>query len=182
MLKLAVRPRAVEQDVDEELRFHLELRAEKLQREGLSPAQAHEAAQRDFGDLERVRAECIRLGHEKEREMKRSLFLDALAQDVRYALRTLRKAPGFALVAVLTLALGIGATTALFSVVRGVLLKPLPFPAPERLVRVWQASPAQEQPRAAISPLDFDDWKARQQSFSALGAWWHVEHMSGVDL
>jgi predicted permease len=182
LLKLAVRPRAVEQDVDEELRFHLELRAEKLQREGLTPAEAREAAQRDFGDLERVRAECVRLGHEREREMKRSLFLDALAQDVRYALRTLRKAPGFALVAVLTLALGIGATTALFSVVRGVLLKPLPFPAPERLVRLWQASPSQDLPRTAISSPDFDDWKARQTSFSELGAWFNVEGMTGVDL
>ncbi|NMO14751.1 ABC transporter permease [Pyxidicoccus fallax] len=182
LLKLAVRPRAVEQDVDDELRFHLEMRAEKLQREGLSPAEAREAARREFGDVERVRAECVRLGHERETEMKRSLFLDALVQDVRYALRTLRKAPAFSLVAVLTLALGIGATTALFSVVRGVLLKPLPFPAPERLVRLWQASPSLDQPRAAISQNDFEDWKARQRSFSALGGWWHVEDMTGVDL
>ncbi|MFP2909419.1 ABC transporter permease, partial [Pyxidicoccus sp. 3LFB2] len=182
LLKLAVRPRAVEQDVDDELRFHLEQRAERLQREGLPPAQAHEMAQREFGDLERVRAECVRLGHEREREMRRSLFLDALAQDVRYAVRTLRKAPVFTLVAILTLALGIGATTALFSVVRGVLLKPLPFPAPERLVRLWQASPVLDSPRAALSQNDFVDWKTRQQSFSDLGAWWHVEKMSGVDL
>jgi predicted permease len=182
LLKLAVRPRAVEQDVDDELRFHLEQRAEKLQREGLPPARAQELARQEFGDLERVRAECVRLGHERQREMKRSLFLDALMQDIRYALRTLRKAPAFTLVAVLTLALGIGTTTALFSVVRGVLLKPLPFPAPERLVRLWQASPAQNLPRTPIAQNDLDDWKARQQSFSALGAWWHVENMSGVDL
>ncbi|MCP3137914.1 ABC transporter permease [Pyxidicoccus xibeiensis] len=182
LLKLAVRPRAVEQDVDDELRFHLELRAEKLQREGLSPAEARETAQREFGDVERVRAECVRLGHERAAEMKRSLFLDALAQDLRYALRTLRKAPAFALVAILTLALGIGSTTALFSVVRGVLLKPLPFPAPERVMRLWQASPALSSPRVSLSQNDLDDWKARQQSFSDIGAWWHVENMSGVDL
>jgi predicted permease len=182
LLKLAVRPRAVEQDVDDELKFHLEMRSEKLQRAGLPPLQARETAQQEFGDLERVRAECVRLGHEKEREMKRSLFLDALALDVRYALRTLRKAPTFSLVAVLTLALGIGATTALFSVVRGVLLKPLPFPAPERLVRVWQSSPQLDLPRAAVSQNDFDDWKAQQRAFSDLGGWWHVEDMTGVDL
>ncbi|QSQ25651.1 ABC transporter permease [Pyxidicoccus parkwayensis] len=182
LLKLTVRPRAVEQDVDDELRFHLEMRTEKLQREGLSPTEAHDTARREFGDLEHVRAECVRLGHEKEREMKRSLFLDALVQDVRYALRTLRKAPAFSLVAVLTLALGIGATTALFSVVRGVLLKPLPFPAPERLVRVWQASPVLDAPRTPLASPDFEDWKARQKSFTELGAWWHVENMSGVDL
>ncbi|MFP2925830.1 ABC transporter permease [Pyxidicoccus sp. 3LG] len=182
LLKLSVRPHAVEQDVDDELRFHLEMRAEKLQREGLSSTQAQETAQREFGDLERVRAECVRLGHERETEMKRSLFLDALVQDIRYALRTLRKAPAFSLVAVLTLALGIGATTALFSVVRGVLLEPLPFPASERLVRLWQASPTLSTPRVALSQNDFEDWKARQQSFSDVGAWFHVENMSGVDL
>ncbi|MCY1022684.1 ABC transporter permease [Pyxidicoccus sp. MSG2] len=182
LLKLAARPRAVEQDVDDELRFHLEMRAEKLQREGLSPTEAHDTAQREFGNLEHVRAECVRLGHEKEREMKRSLFLDALVQDVRYALRTLRKAPAFSLVAVLTLALGIGATTALFSVVRGVLLKPLPFPASERLVRLWQASPVLDSPRTVLSLPDLEDWKARQKSFTDLGAWWHVQNMSGVDL
>jgi predicted permease len=182
LLKLAVRPRAVEQDVDEELRFHLEMRAATLERDGLSPAEAQAAAEREFGDVTRVREECVRIGHEREREMRRSLLWDALVQDVRYAVRMLRRAPGFTLVAVLTLALGIGATTSIFSVVRGVLLRPLPFAAPERLVRVWQASPAQSLARGTISPLDLDDWKARQRSFEDLGSWWYVEGMSGANL
>lgn len=182
MLKLAVRPRAVEQDVDEELRFHLEMRAARLEREGLSPAEAREAAEREFGDVGRVREECVRIGHEREREMKRFLLWDALVQDVRYALRMLRHAPGFALVAVLTLGLGIGATTAIFSVVRGVLLRPLPFSEPERLVRMWQANPSQSVPKGDVSPLDFADWKARQRSFEDMGTWWYVEGMSGINL
>jgi len=182
LLKLAVRPRAVEQDVDEELLFHLEMRAARYEREGLSPAEARAAAEREFGDVGRVREECVRIGHERERKMKRFLLWDALVQDVRYALRMLRQAPGFALVAVLTLALGIGATTSIFSVVRGVLLRPLPFAAPERLVRMWQASPSQNQARGEVSPLDFADWKARQRSFEDLGTWWYVEGMSGSNL
>jgi predicted permease len=182
LLKLAVRPRAVEQDVDEELRFHLEMRAAAYEQEGLSPTEARTAAEREFGDVGRVREECVRIGHERERKMKRFLLWDALVQDVRYALRMLRQAPGFALVAVLTLGLGIGATTAIFSVVRGVLLRPLPFAAPERLVRMWQANPSQGVPRGEVSPLDFADWKARQRSFEDMGTWWHVEGMTGINL
>ncbi|WNG60750.1 ABC transporter permease [Archangium gephyra] len=182
LLKLAVRPRAVEQDVDEELRFHLEMRAAAYEREGLSPAEARAAAEREFGDVAGVREACVRIGHERERMMKRFLLWDALVQDVRYALRMLRHAPGFALVAVLTLALGIGATTAIFSVVRGVLLQPLPFAEPERLVRMWQANPSQGVVRGDVSPLDFADWKARQRSFEDMGTWWYVEGMSGRNL
>jgi predicted permease len=182
LLRLVVRPRAVEQDVDEELKFHLEMRAEKLERQGLSPAEAREAAEREFGNVAGVREECVRIGHEREREMKRSLFLDALVQDVRYALRTLWHSPGFTLVAVLTLALGIGATTSIFSVVRGVLLRPLPFREPEQLVRIWQASPAQSELKGPVSSGDYLDWKARQRSFSDMGAWFYAEGMTGVDL
>ncbi|WP_309893606.1 ABC transporter permease [Archangium sp.] len=183
LLKLVVRPRAVEQDVDEELKFHLEMRAEKLQRQqGLSPAEAREAAEREFGDVARVREQCVRIGREREREMKRSLFLDALAQDVRYAVRTLMHSPGFTLVAVLTLALGIGATTSIFSVVRGVLLRPLPFREPAQLVRIWQAIPAQNEQKGAVSSVDYLDWKARQRSFADMGAWFYAEGMTGVDL
>ncbi|AKJ07005.1 putative permease [Archangium gephyra] len=182
LLKLAVRPRAVEQDVDEELRFHLEMRAAAHEREGLSPTEARAAAEREFGDVASVREECVRIGHERERKMKRFLLWDALVQDVRYALRMLRHAPGFALVAVLTLGLGIGATTAIFSVVRGVLMRPLPFAEPERLVRMWQANPSQGVARGEVSPLDFADWKARQRSFEDMGTWWYVEGMSGSNL
>ncbi|HEX8825043.1 MAG TPA: ABC transporter permease [Archangium sp.] len=182
LLRLVIRPRAVEQDVDEELRFHLEMRAETLERRGLSPAEARAAAEREFGDVAGVREECVRIGHEREREMKRSRLWEALVQDVRYAVRTLWHSPGFTLVAVLTLALGIGATTSIFSVVRGVLLRPLPFHEPERLVRIWQASPAQSDLKGAVSSVDYLDWKARQRSFDDMGAWYYAEGMTGVDL
>jgi predicted permease len=171
LLKLAVRKAGgVEEDVDEELRFHLEMRAERLVREGFTPEEARAEAERHFGDVTRVREACVAIGRERQREQRRSRMLEAVIQDVRYGARVLKRSPAFTLVAVLTLALGIGATTALYSVVHGVLLKPLPFAEPERLVRVWQAMPADNEPRATVSPVDLEDWRARQQSFVSLGA------------
>nr|AYM52785.1 hypothetical protein [Simulacricoccus ruber] len=173
----------LEEDVDEELRLHLELSAEALQRrEGLDAREAKDEALRRFGDVARVRQACVALDRQKERQMKLGELVESVVQDVVYAVRSLLRSPGFALVAVLTLALGIGANTALFSVVRGVLLRPLPYPEAERLARVYPSNPSESIERGAISPLDLDDWRARQKSFEALGGWWGAPGMSGVDL
>src|SRR5690349_1228266 len=91
--------------------------------------------------------------------------------DLKLALRQLTKAPGFTAMAVLTLALGIGANTALFSVVHGVLLRPLPFPEPGRLVTLWESSPARGIEQQPVSPPNYRDWLAQQQSFDALAYW-----------
>src|ERR1044071_8855716 len=88
-----------------------------------------------------------------------------LLQDVRYALRTLAKSPGFALVAVLALALGIGANTAIFSVVRAVLLSPLPYPAPERLVWLRESNPGADIPDEPASAPNYNDWRTQTRSF-----------------
>ena len=93
-----------------------------------------------------------------------------LLQDIRYGIRTLTKNPGFTVVAVLTLALGIGANTAIFSVVQNVLLRPLPYPEPDKLVEIWNTYPPQV-PRAELSPGDYADWKQQNQSFSEMGAY-----------
>ena len=85
--------------------------------------------------------------------------LESLWQDVRYGARLLAKNPGFTLIAIGTLALGIGASTAIFSVVNSVLLRPLPFPEPDRLVRVWEANPKRGYARNVVNPLNFLDWK-----------------------
>ena len=95
------------------------------------------------------------------------------AQDVRYGIRSLLKSPGFTLVAVLTLALGIGANTAIFSVVQSVLLRPLPYPQPESLVGIWNTYPPQV-PRAGLSPGDYADWKQQAASFSEMGGYAQV--------
>jgi putative ABC transport system permease protein len=123
-----------DRDVNDELSFHLAMRAQLLQQQGLDPQTARDAALERFGDLDDVRARCLDISHERERRMKRRELWTTLSQHVRYALRRLRAAPGFATAVLLILALGIGATTAVFGVVDGILLRPLPFHEPERLV------------------------------------------------
>ena len=124
-------------DVDVELRSHLELRIEDNLARGLSPDEARREAMERFGDVDRVRAACRTIGHEQERAMRRAATVEAFAQDLRYAWRTLRRAPTFTLVAVLSLALGIGANVAIFRLIDAVVLRPLPGIArPQALVEL----------------------------------------------
>jgi predicted permease len=108
---------------------------------------------------------------------------DELSQDIRFAARTLAKNRAFTTVAVLTLALGIGANSAIFSVVNGVLLKPLAFPHPEQLLRAWQnnTTPTSSEP-GPISPVNLDDWRARRRGFTDIGGYFFNEGQSGTDL
>jgi putative ABC transport system permease protein len=99
--------------------------------------------------------------------------MENFLKDIRYGLRTLAKNPGFTIVAVLTLALGIGANTAIFSVVENVLLRPLPYPQPGNLVQIWNTYPPQV-PRAALSPGDYADWRQQNASFSEMGCYAHI--------
>jgi len=97
--------------------------------------------------------------------------MKSLWQDLKFGVRMLRKQPGFTLLAVLTLALGIGANTAIFSIVNGVLLKPLPYPEPERLVMLWERNPQKGMEQESVTPPDFDDWQAQQKVFEHLAFW-----------
>src|SRR5512133_3548185 len=125
---------SADRDVDDELAFHLAMRAELLESSGLDPQSARDAALQRFGDVAVVRERCITISHERERRMKRLELWTALRQHLRHALRRLRAAPAFAGAVLVMLTLGIGAATAVFGVVDGILLRPLPFDRPDRLV------------------------------------------------
>ncbi len=168
--------------VDAELRFHLESRTEDLVAEGLDRESARAKALQEFGDLEDARQYMTRVDLRLETTRRRRDYMGDFLQDVRYALRRLRGAPAFAVTAILTLALGIGANTAIFSLVYGVLMRPLPFPEPDRLHAVYSANRTADQLRASVSPVDLDDWRAARQGIQDLGGYWFADGSSGIDL
>jgi putative ABC transport system permease protein len=158
----------LDQEVDEEIAFHIEMRTRELVERGVDPKEARAIVLARVGDVSRLTRTCVDLGKRREREMRVTRWLGELREDVKYALRQLRAAPGFTAVAALTLALGIGANSAMFALADATLLRPLPFPDPDRLVmlsELWQGRSG-----GAVNPLDFLDWRARTRSFTAIAA------------
>ena len=174
--------RQVALDVDGELRFHLDQMAADLQAAGLSETDARLEAARRFGDLDYTRDYCRAEDLRRERGRRHMTMLDELGLDLKYAVRSLRKSAGFTAAALITLALGIGANTAIFSVVRGVLLEPLPFREPDGIVRVWHAHPANAIERAAVSEPDFLDWRRQSTMAESMGGYFYMDGLSGVDM
>ncbi|MGA2601461.1 MAG: permease prefix domain 1-containing protein, partial [Bryobacteraceae bacterium] len=153
-----VRRKAAETELDDELRFHRERQFEKYLQSGLSESDARRRVQIDFGGPEQVKEEC--------RDARGVRIMETLFQDVRYGLRMLRKAPGFTAVALLTLALGIGANTAIFSVLYGVLLRPLPYTDAARLMVLNETTPRVG--LVSVSYPNFLDWRAQADAFSSM--------------
>jgi len=158
-LRSLFRKDRVEQELSEELRLHLERLIEEKVAQGMTSEEARYAALRELGGVEQIKEEC--------RDMRRVNYIENLVQDVRYGVRMLRRNPGFAATAILTLALGIGATTAIFSVVDTVMFKPLPFPTADRLVRIRSVIAATGHGAVASYP-DFLDWRARNHVLESM--------------
>lgn len=135
-LRLIFRRAQIAEAVDDELAFHLEMRTQRLIAFGMAPDAARREALRQFGDVESVRNDCVTYDEERERTMRRRNYSDELRQDIAYAIRTLHRNLGFSLVVVLTLALGIGANTSIFTLIDAVLLRRLDVPHPEQLTAV----------------------------------------------
>ncbi|HEY6385166.1 MAG TPA: ABC transporter permease [Candidatus Acidoferrum sp.] len=153
--------RRVDADLDQEVHTQLELLAEENIRAGMPPAEARRAARIEFGGIEQVKEEV--------REKRAGNWVHSVISDCRYGLRQLRKNPGFTTVAVLILALGIGASTAIFSLVDAVLLRTLPYPTPEKIVRVWEQAP--DGHPMNLSDPNFDDFLAQNNTFSSFAAY-----------
>ena len=154
------RRKAAENELKHELEHHLEMETQANLRAGQPPEEARLAALRAFGGVAQTQEEC--------RDAWGVRFLDHLKQDLAYAGRGLRHNPGYATVVVLTLALGIGANTAIFSVVQGVLLRPLAYTDPERVVLVNQSAPGSGQTSLGFSVPEFTDYRERNRTFTAL--------------
>jgi len=159
---------SIHQEVDEEIAFHIEMRTRELVERGVDAKTAREIVLARVGDVTRLRRTCIDLGRKRDREMRITQVFEELRDDVAGAFRQMRASPGFAVVAVLTLALGIGANSAIFALADATLLRPLPFTSPaNRLVMLWEPSNGV---RIQTTPLDYKDWAEQNRTFDAMAA------------
>ena len=151
-----------ERELAEELEAHLQMHTEDNLRAGMSPEDARRDAARKLGGLEATK--------ESLRDRRRVPFVETALRDLRFAARSLRKSPGFTAVTIATLALGIGANTAIFTIVHAVMLEPLPFRAPDRVVVVWEENQHRPGRSNVISPSNFIRWQERSTAFESMSA------------
>ena len=154
--------------MDEEIAFHIEMRTRELVERGMDRNTAREIVLSRIGDLGQLKRTCEDLGRKRDRELRMTQWLEDLTDDVTVALRQLKASPAFTAVAVLTLALGIGANSAMFAVADATLLRPLPFPDADRLVMVSELRA--DGSRGSVNPLDLVDWIERNRTFDAMAA------------
>jgi putative ABC transport system permease protein len=164
------RARRLEADLAEELEVHRAMTQEQLERSGISPHEARVASRRALGN--------VALAREDARAVWTWPSIDRVSQDVRYGARLLKTHPGFAATAILTLAVGIGATTTVFSVVEAEIWKPLPFPDAHRLVALYTTGPGPSASQDTVSAAEFIDWRSQSRAFEDLAAFrWSARHV-----
>ncbi|MDE3181452.1 MAG: hypothetical protein KGM47_17550, partial [Acidobacteriota bacterium] len=145
-----------EKRLDAELRFHLEQQIADYIAVGMPPEEASRRARLEFGSFDQVK--------EDVRDLGAAHFLETIIRDVRYGLRQLRRNPGFTAVAIITLALGIGANTVIFSAVNAELRHPFGFIQPSRIVEIWETAPKEHINHAAAAPANFFDWNRQSKT------------------
>ena len=180
-LRAWFRGHRVAQEIDAELAYHLDMRTRELVETGMSPARARRAALNRFGDFNRTRAECHQLEMVQPTHRGDGLMSEFF-RDIRYTLRSLGRNPGFAAIVVATIGLGIGANSAIFSVVDGVLLRPLPYEEPEDLYMVWENDRLRGTTQEGFSGPDFFDVVERNRVFTDMTAFNSPSYtLTGVD-
>ena len=152
--------RHVEQELDEELRYHVEHLIREYVSRGMKPREARNLALRAMGGVEQQKEQC--------RNMRHVNFVEHLQQDISFGFRMLRKHPGFALAAIIAMALGIGANSAVFSVLNSVILNPLPFKEPDRIVKIGEVNAAAQSTFPVFAPANYIDFAAQQKSFETV--------------
>src|SRR5690348_7942667 len=171
-LAFFLRRARLQRDLQEEMREHLRMKADDLAAAGAPPEEARNTARREFGNPLLIR--------EKSRDAWGLRWLEFLLLDLRYGLRQLRRNPAFTIIAVLTVALGIGANTAIFSIVNAVLLRRLPYSDPDRLVSITESWPHQPSTLASLVPdPDYELWRNQSQAFRTVAAY---GELSGLNL
>jgi predicted permease len=168
ILRLSLGQRGVRRDIDAEIRLHLEMRAEEFAAEGMGRREAREAAEAAFGDVGAVTEECRRIRSSHQRRTRLIEFAFDLMRDFRFAVRSLKRSPGYALAILLTLTLGIGANSAAFSLVNGVLIRPLPYVDGDRLIHLRQPASGAGIQDAGFSPVEIADYRARSRSLAGI--------------
>ena len=171
LLRLTVGRRGVQRAVDDELEFHLDMRVQELERAGVPRESAARQARAEFGDLAAARRELSDIDLRRRARTARSEWLRDLVFDARLALRSYARQPGFSMVVLLTLGIGIGANTAIFSIVDSVLLRPLPFARADGLVHLWETRNGDQADLTEASYPDFLDWRAESRVFAAVEAY-----------
>ena len=159
----------VEQEVDEEITFHLEMRTRELIDRGLDPVTARETARARAGDLAGLKRSCIDLGRKRDRRMRLTQWSEEFRDDVKFAIRQLKASPAFTIVAALTLALGVGANSAIFALADVALLRPLPYHEPDRLVTASEARGRSI--GGGVNPIEYLDWSERNRTFDSMAAY-----------